>query len=91
MKGKGLLNTYFLIGRHDDFMEEPADTYCSLPVIGKNGVEIEVIEEEELTKGHASGQDVTILVDDAETNEEKNNFSKKYGKTRTISETCTVL
>ncbi|XP_076089939.1 guanylate cyclase soluble subunit beta-2-like [Mytilus galloprovincialis] len=91
VKGKGLLNTYFLIGRHDDFMEEPADTYCSLPVIGKNGVEIEVIEEEELTKGHASGQDVTILVDDADTNEEKNNFSKKYGKTRTISETCTVL
>ncbi|XP_063420347.1 guanylate cyclase soluble subunit beta-2-like isoform X1 [Mytilus trossulus] len=91
VKGKGLLNTYFLIGRHDDFMEEPADTYCSLPVIGKDGVEIQVIEEEELTKRHDSGQDVTILVDVAETSAEKNNFNKKYGKTRTISETCTVL
>ena len=44
VKGKGLLNTYFLLGQKGNLMTEPEDHYCNLPLISQDGVQIQVME-----------------------------------------------
>lgn len=78
VKGKGLLNTYFLIGLSDDTISEPEDGFLGLPVVSK------------MSPGGLEMKKAPIQNGSVKSTKMKNGL-RKGGNTHNISETCVLL
>jgi len=61
VKGKGLLSTYFLLGQNGNVMTEPEDLYCNLPLISRDGVQMQVTEIKGETKRKTISETCNVL------------------------------
>ncbi|XP_069142346.1 guanylate cyclase soluble subunit beta-2-like [Argopecten irradians] len=88
VKGKGPMNTFFLLGTHDNLMIEPKDEYTQLPLVRTPDDEAPINGN---NANHSTVQIVTDASDERKTNKEQTTTSKTQVSTSSKNKSFTCI